>query len=134
LGAPRFLLFYLLCCIGGGVAHILWDPHSIAVLIGASGGVAGVVAAYLILHPSVRIWVLVLGKVPARLPAWIVLSAWIVFQLVYALIQGDIAVAWWAHVGGIVVGAILVLLLRKPGVRLLDKGLAPATSPTAPTP
>ncbi|MCW5716196.1 MAG: rhomboid family intramembrane serine protease [Bauldia sp.] len=125
LGHIRFVVFYLLCAMAGGAAHILWDPDSVDRLIGASGGVAGIVAAYLVLHPRVRVWVLVLGKVPLRLPAFWIIGAWIVFQVAWALIEGDIAVAWWAHVGGIVAGVVLVLILRKPGTPLLDRGLAP---------
>jgi membrane associated rhomboid family serine protease len=126
LGHLRFVVFYLLCAMAGGVAHIVWDPDSNARLIGASGAVAGVVSAYLVLHPRVRIWVLVLGKVPLRLPAYWIIGAWIVFQVAYALSEGDIAVAWWAHVGGIVAGIVLVVLLRKRGTPLLDRGLAAA--------
>ncbi len=124
LGHIRFVVFYLLCAMAGGAAHILWDPDSVAPLLGASGGVAGIVSAYLVLHPRVRVWVLVLGKVPLRLPAFWIIGAWIVFQVAYALIEGDIAVAWWAHVGGIVAGVVLVLILRKPGTPILDRGLA----------
>jgi len=137
LGHIRFVVFYLLCAMAGGVAHILWDPVSQAPLLGASGGVAGIVAAYLVLHPRVRVWVLVLGKIPLRLPAFWIIGAWIVFQVAWALIEGDIAVAWWAHVGGIVAGVVLVLILRKPGTPLLDRGLAEegmAPDPAGPAP
>lgn len=137
LGHIRFVVFYLLCAMAGGAAHILWDPDSVAPLLGASGGVAGIVAAYLVLHPRVRVWVLVLGKIPLRLPAFWIIGAWIVFQVAWAVIEGDVIVAWWAHVGGIVAGVVLVLILRKPGTPLLDRGLAGegiAPDPARPTP
>ncbi len=137
LGHIRFVVFYLLCAMAGGAAHIVWDTSSQAPLLGASGGVAGIVAVYLVLHPRVRVWVLVLGKIPLRLPAFWIIGAWIVFQVAWALIEGDIAVAWWAHVGGIVAGVVLVLILRKPGTPLLDRGLAEdgmAPDPAGPTP
>ncbi|MCC6735246.1 MAG: rhomboid family intramembrane serine protease [Bauldia sp.] len=126
LGHVRFVVFYVLCAVAGGAAHVLWDPDSTAALLGASDAVAGVVSAYLVLHPRVRVWVLLLGKIPLRLPAYWIIGAWIVFQVAYAFIEGDIAVAWWAHVGGIVAGIVLVVLLRKRGTPLLDRGLAPA--------
>lgn len=114
------------CAPSPAARPVLWDPDSTAALLGASDAVAGVVSAYLVLHPRVRVWVLLLGKIPLRLPAYWIIGAWIVFQVAYAFIEGDIAVAWWAHVGGIVAGIVLVVLLRKRGTPLLDRGLAPA--------
>ena len=64
VGHARFLLFYALCAIGGGLAHVLVEPTSAAPLIGASGAVAGIVAAYLILHPRVKVWVLFFARIP----------------------------------------------------------------------
>ena len=122
LGHLRFLVFYLLCGAGAGFAHALLDPGSIAPLIGASGAVAGVVGAYLILHPKVNVWVLAFGRLPLRLPASWVLLAWIAFQLVMALGGGDAQVAWWAHVVGAAIGAVLVVFLRRRGVALFDRG------------
>ena len=84
LGHGRFLVFYLLCAAAAGYGHALTEPVSIAPLIGASGAVAGVIGAYLVLHPKVRVWVLAFGRLPLRLPAAWVLSAWIAFQLVMA--------------------------------------------------
>jgi membrane associated rhomboid family serine protease len=80
LGHFRFLVFYLLCAIAGAFLHGMIAPDSQAPLIGASGAVAGIVAAYLLLHPRVKIWVLALGRIPLRIPAWIVLALWILFQ------------------------------------------------------
>ena len=77
LGHFRFLLFYLLCAVGGALFHGIMAPQSEMPLIGASGAVAGIVAAYLILHPRVKIWVLAFGRIPLRIPAWISLAPWI---------------------------------------------------------
>ncbi|WP_349358651.1 rhomboid family intramembrane serine protease [Stappia sp.] len=123
LGHLRFLVFYLLCAALSGLAHALLDPQSIAPLIGASGAVAGVIGAYLVLHPRVNVWVLAFGRLPLRLPAAWVLAAWIVFQLVMAFGAGDEQVAWWAHVAGAAVGAVLVIVMRRRGVPLFDRGL-----------
>jgi membrane associated rhomboid family serine protease len=123
LGHFKFLAFYLLCGVAGGLAHAFMLPASKLPLIGASGAVAGVIAAYLLLHPRVRVWVLAFRIIPLRISAAWVLGVWVVSQFVMiALAQSD-QVAWWAHVGGMAAGAVLVLLLRRPGVPLFDRGL-----------
>lgn len=124
LGHFRFLAFYFMCGIAAGLAHTAMHPTSNVPLVGASGAVAGVVAAYLILHPRVRVWVLVFRFIPLRISAAFALGAWILTQLVMAILAQGGDVAWWAHVGGLLVGAVLVLVMRKPGVRLFDRGLA----------
>ena len=121
LGHARYLLFYLLCGIAAGLTHVLVLPTSMAPLIGASGATAGVVAAYLLLHPRIRIWVLFLGRIPLRITAAWALGSWVVLQFVNAFALAGDDVAWWAHVGGIVTGAVLVLILRRPGVVLFDQ-------------
>ncbi len=121
MGHIRFLIFYLLCAAAGALAHGLLDPRSDAPLIGASGAVAGVVAAYLILHPRVRVWVLVLGRIPLPLPAFIPLALWVVYQLVMLVVDGDGTVSWAAHIGGIIAGALLVLVLKRRNVPLFDR-------------
>ncbi|MFM9942236.1 MAG: rhomboid family intramembrane serine protease [Hyphomicrobiaceae bacterium] len=145
LGHVRFLGFYLLCGIAGGLAHTLMAPVSKLPLIGASGAVAGVIAAYLLLHPHVRVWVLAFRVIPLRITASLALGAWILTQVVMVVLQscgdqfkfgqcvwrvvgnrlpaesiGD-GVAWWAHIGGIVAGAVLICVMRPPGVELLQR-------------
>ena len=121
-GHVRFLIFYLLCAIGAGLVFVLSDPESQTPLVGASGAIAGVVAAYLMLHPQQKIWVLVLFRIPLRLRAFWVLGFWVLFQFYSILVaQPSEQVAWWAHVGGLVTGAILVLVLRRRGVPLFDR-------------
>ncbi|SDB05975.1 rhomboid family intramembrane serine protease [Bauldia litoralis] len=130
-GHVRFIIFYVLCAIGAGYAYVLTDPTSQAPVIGASGAVAGIVAAYLMLHPRQKVWVLVLARVPLRLSAFWVLGFWVLFQ-VYAILvaqPGD-EVAWWSHIGGLITGAILVVFLRRRGVPLFDRARAlPAPAP-----
>jgi membrane associated rhomboid family serine protease len=121
LGHFRFLVFYLACAVAGAFAHGIAAPDSQAPLIGASGAIAGVVAAYLMLHPRVKIWVLALGRIPLRLPASIVLVLWIAFQVFMMVAGGDDEISWAAHLGGIVAGAVLVLFMRRRGVPLFDR-------------
>lgn len=123
LGHIKYLMFYLLCAAGGGYAHAIFNASSEAPLIGASGAVAGVVAAYLILHPKVKVWILALGRIPLRLSALWVLGAWILMQIYNLFAAADSEVAWWAHIGGLICGAALVLLLKRREVPLFDRGL-----------
>jgi membrane associated rhomboid family serine protease len=120
LGHFRYLAFYLLCAAGGALFHGWLDPGSQMPLIGASGSVAGIVAAYLILHPRVKVWVLAFGRIPLRIPAWIPLVFWIAIQFLMLAAGGEDQVSWACHVGGILTGAVLVLLLRRRDVPLLD--------------
>lgn len=124
LGHLRFLIFYLACTVAGAVVHGMVMPWSELPLIGASGAVAGVVTAYLILHPRVKLWVLVVARVPIRLPAYIVLAIWIATQFLMVLLDQDGAISWAAHIGGIIAGAVLVVLLRRRGVPLFDRASA----------
>lgn len=123
LGHLRYAAFLLLCGVGAGIAHAVGAANPDAPLVGASGVVAGVVAAYVMLHPQVKVWVLLFYRVPLRLRAFWIIGAWVVFQLGNALIAGEAQVAWWAHVGGFLTGAVLVVALKRPDVRLFDHDL-----------
>jgi membrane associated rhomboid family serine protease len=131
MGHLRFLAFYLACGVFAGLTHALIAPDSDSPLIGASGAVAGVIAAYLMLHPRVRVWVLALKAIPLRISAAFALGLWILMQLFMAALPllgvPDVGpVAWWAHIGGLIAGAVLVVFLRRPGVPLFDKRLGTA--------
>lgn len=121
LGHVRYLVFYCLCAVAGALAHGLVDPASASPLIGASGAVSGIIAAYLVLHPRVRVWVLAFGRIPLPLPAWIPLSLWIVLQFVMIVAMPDDLVSFAAHGGGAVAGFVLVLVMRRRGVPLFDR-------------
>ena len=124
-GHFRFLDFYLACGALAGLAHSWAMPESELPLVGASGAVAGVIAAYLMLHPKVRVWVLLLWRFPLRLSAMWVLGFWVALQLFNVLVASpEDEIAWWAHVGGLGGGAALILFLRRPGVVLFDRGVA----------
>ncbi|MGW1157958.1 rhomboid family intramembrane serine protease [Streptomyces sp. NPDC002519] len=119
LGHIRFALFYVACGYAASYGFALLDTTSGDPLIGASGAIAGVLGAYLVLFPRVRVWILVpfLLFLPLRLPAWIVLGFWFVLQAVYSS-GGGVSkagtVAYAAHVVGFVVGMVLAWPLR-PG-------------------
>ncbi|MCU0832512.1 MAG: rhomboid family intramembrane serine protease [Rhizobiaceae bacterium] len=121
MGHFRFLIFYLLCAAAAALFHGAMDLGSDIPLIGASGAVAGVLAAYLVLHPKVKIWVLAFARIPIRLPAWIVLLLWIAFQFVMLFAMPEDAISWAAHVGGIIAGIVLVFLFKRRGVPLFDR-------------
>ncbi|MTI01050.1 rhomboid family intramembrane serine protease [Roseibium sp. RKSG952] len=123
MGHVRFLVFYLLCAAAGGLAYAVSAYGSDVPLIGASGAVSGVVAAYLMLHPKVKVWVLALGRIPLRLSAQWLLGAWVAYQIFNAVFAQESRVAWSAHIGGLAAGAVLVVFLRRSGVRLFDRGL-----------
>ena len=120
MGHLRFLLFYLICGIAAGLAYALLGPQaSQAPLIGASGAVSGVVAAYLVLYPRVRVWILLFWRLPLPLSALWCLGGWVLFQfwqLFFASAESQ--VAWLAHIGGLAVGAVLVILLKRREVPL----------------
>jgi membrane associated rhomboid family serine protease len=122
LGHIRYALFYVACAVAAAFVHSSVNPASTAPLIGASGAVAGVVGAYLVLHPRVKLWILAFGRIPLKLSAALVLIAWALFQVFNIVVaQPDEAVAWWAHLGGMASGALLVVGLRRRGVALFDR-------------
>jgi membrane associated rhomboid family serine protease len=130
MGHFRYIAFYLLCGIVGGLMHValagglmpgVLGTEATAPLIGASGAVSGVVVAYLLLHPRVHLWVLVLRIIPLRIQAFWALGAWIGMNLTFAFLQIEPTVAWWAHVGGMLAGGLLVLVLRRRGVDLFQE-------------
>lgn len=140
MGHGRFLLFFLVCGVLAGLLHAATQPLSPAPMIGASGAVSGVLGAYILLHPRARVLVWI-GFLVLRLPAAVMLGLWFALQLGSALASANapsasVDVAWWAHVGGFVAGAVLVLVFRQPGVRLFQPpvGTAPPPAPRPPAP
>ena len=124
-GHARFLGLYLACGVIGGLTHVAFQTQSNVPLIGASGAVAGVISAYLVLHPRVRVWVLAFKFIPLRISAAWLLGAWISIQVLMLFLPQTGPIAWWAHIGGIISGAVLIVALRRPGVPLFDQRLQP---------
>jgi membrane associated rhomboid family serine protease len=124
MGHARFLAFYLLCGLAAAAAQTMADPASIVPMVGASGAIGGVMGAYVMLYPRVHVHMLVfLGffVTTIAVPAVFMLGYWFVLQLLSGWMSNaaEGGVAFWAHVGGFVAGAVLVLLFRNP--RLLDR-------------
>jgi membrane associated rhomboid family serine protease len=121
LGHVRFLLFYLLCGVGASLIHVFFYPDSALPTIGASGAISGVLGAYLILFPHARIYTLLFIVIIIRfveLPAYIFLIIWFGFQILSGAADlrathDATGVAYWAHIGGFVVGVILLFLFPK---------------------
>lgn len=115
-GHVGFLLFYLLCGVAASLVHAALMPASLAPLIGASGAMSGVLAAYMLLYPKARVWILLFMRLPLKIPAWIVLGGWIALQFVSLALEQpeEQAVAWWAHIGGFAMGLVYTLILRSP--------------------
>ncbi|MEO7822046.1 MAG: rhomboid family intramembrane serine protease [Gemmatimonadaceae bacterium] len=124
MGRIRFLVFYLICGLAAALAHILVQPASPLPTVGASGAISGVLGAYLILYPKIRINMLfifvIFWKVIA-IPAWVVLIFWFLWQVLAGLpeltaVGPDVSsgVAVWAHIGGFVAGMFLVKLFENP--------------------
>jgi membrane associated rhomboid family serine protease len=119
MGSLRFVVFYLACGIGAGLAHVLFNSGSDVPTVGASGAISGILGGYLMLFPRNRVRVLTRSGVMA-VPAAYMLGVWILIQLVSSV--GSIAqtaqgggVAYLAHVGGFVVGLVLVRFFASRG-------------------
>jgi len=112
MGHVRFLVFYLLCGACAGLAYVYMFPASQSPLIGASGAISGVAAAYLVMHPRVRVFGLLFNWIPAVAPAFVLIGVWIAYQIFFAVSGGDSEVGWWAHVGGIAAGVLLLPVFR----------------------
>ena len=119
LGRRRFLLFYLLCGIIGALAFVASDPTFEGPLIGASGAISGVVVAYVMWRPCAKVTVLV-SIIPLRISAFWVIGAFALTQLWNLEAAGKSNVAYWCHLGGMLAGAVLFPLMRRPGVQLFE--------------
>lgn len=127
LGHTRFFLFYVACGAAGSLAHTVLFPTSTIPSIGASGSIAGVLGAFLVLRPQARIitlFPLVVYWAMAEIPAIVFLPVWFLMQFFNGFLSIQAArgtqevagVAWWAHVGGFLFGAIVAV-----GFRILAK-------------
>lgn len=131
MGSLRFACFYVLCGVAAALAQYMIDPSSRVPMVGASGGIAGVLGAYFVLHPraAVRTFILIIIFVRfINLPAWLVLGVWIGGQFVAvpsALAGADGGVAYFAHIGGFIAGMVLVPFFKRSDVPLFGANDAP---------
>ncbi len=114
LGHVRFALFYLAAGIGAALVQILADPSSTVPIVGASGAIAGVMGGYLLLFPRARVDVLFIILIFFKVipfPAWLMLLIWFALQLWggFSSIGAEGGVAYWAHIGGFLVGFAAML-------------------------
>ena len=121
MGHVRFVVFYLLCGLAAAATQVLISPNSAVPMVGASGAISGVMGAYVLLYPRVRVHTLIfLGffVTTVTLPAYVMLGYWFLLQLLggtaSALSQVEGGVAFWAHVGGFVAGMLLIKLFADP--------------------
>lgn len=124
MGHLWFLVFYLACGLAAAGAEILADPGSGVPMVGASGAIAGVMGAYLLMFPKARVDVLAIFIIFFKiftLPAWLLLGIWFALQLAggYMMTGAESGVAYWAHAGGFFGGMVLALplFLRRGGPR-----------------
>lgn len=120
MGHGRFLIFYLLSGVLASLVEVVAAPTAQLPTVGASGAIAGILGAYLLLFPQARIRVLI--PIPffffiTSVPALIVLGGWFILQFFQGLMSMDVpmqrgGVAWWAHVGGFVAGMVLMPVFR----------------------
>jgi membrane associated rhomboid family serine protease len=122
MGRPRFVAFYLLSGIGAAAAQVFIRPASILPMVGASGAISGVMGAYVVLYPRVKVYTLVpIGffLTTIALPAWVMLGYWMLLNVLGGLpslgggAEGG-GVAFWAHIGGFAVGVALIKLFARP--------------------
>ena len=120
LGRKKFVIFYLFCGIIAALTQIFINPDSKVPMVGASGAIAGVLGAYLLLYPRAKVTTVIIFGFFIRLikiPAVVVLGFWIIYQFLYgisslAVRTGEGGVAWFAHIGGFICGVILIKLFK----------------------
>jgi membrane associated rhomboid family serine protease len=116
MGRLRYLVFYLLCGVAAAATQTAVSPSSIVPMVGASGAISGVMGAYVVLYPRVRVHMLVVLFVfitRIAVPAYLMLGYWFLLQLFGgSMAQGEGGVAFWAHVGGFLAGALLVSMFK----------------------
>jgi membrane associated rhomboid family serine protease len=116
-GHFTYLVFYLVCGVGAGLLHVLFNWNSMLPSLGASGAISGVMGAYLILYPRSRVLTLVfIFLIP--IPAVVILVLWFVMQFVSGVSSLGMGVAsggvaWWAHVGGFLLGMAITAIARR---------------------
>ena len=125
MGHKKFIVFYFVSGICAALLQAIIDPSSDIPMIGASGAIAGVLGSYLVLHPKANVnvlfWLFIFITV-IKVPAFIVLSIWIISQFFSASIGSEGGVAYYAHIGGFIGGALLISFFKDSHVRLFQEG------------
>jgi len=116
MGGIRFTIFYLLCGTAAALAQVAMQPSSIVPMVGASGAIGGIMGAYVVLFPRVRVFNFVFFGfffTTIALPAWVMLGYWLLLQVLGIMSGGEGGVAVWAHIGGFISGALLIRLFAR---------------------
>lgn len=128
MGRVRYLAFYLLCGLAAAAGQTFTSPSSVVPMVGASGAIGGIMGAYVVLYPRVRVHMLVFLFIFVTrivVPAYLMLGYWFLLQLVGgSAAQGEGGVAFWAHVGGFLAGAVLIALFKDPELVRKHRALA----------
>lgn len=119
MGKENYLLFYLSCGVLAALTHILVYPTSSIPSLGASGAIAGVLAAYLLLFPGAQVTTWITWYFRPKLPAWVLIGVFFAMNCINGLFGQDNQVGWFAHIGGFLGGMLLLKLVmrhaEKPG-------------------
>lgn len=125
MGHGRYVIFYLLTGIGSAIAHIYFNQESSIPTVGASGAISGIMGAYLVLYPGGKVTTYIPPFFFVAVPAFVFLIFWMIFQTFQGIASLGIpsstgGVAWWAHIGGFLLGAVLIFVFRKPEERKIS--------------
>lgn len=136
MGHFRFVAFFLITGAFAAFCHGIWDTESTSPLVGASGAVSGILGGYILLYPRSRILVgIPLGPIflPLRLRAWFLIAVWFGLQIFNVISSGvtDSGTAWLAHIGGFIVGMILLPFFKYRDRKLFSPETAMAVSKKA---
>lgn len=121
MGHGRYLVFYLLTGLGASIVHLFLNAESSLPTVGASGAISAIMGAYMILYPQGRVLtiipIFIFFKI-IDIPAVFFLLIWIGIQVVQGVVSLGVSanvggVAWWAHIGGFIIGAVLIFLFRR---------------------
>jgi membrane associated rhomboid family serine protease len=120
MGRGRYIIFYLLAGLGASIVHALFNADSNLPTVGASGAISGIMGAYMILYPRGKVLTLIPFFIlfTVNIRALVFILIWIGIQIVQGVVSlglpGHVGgVAWWAHIGGFVIGALLIFFFRK---------------------
>ena len=131
MGHIKFLLFYIVCGVAAAFLQSFITPNSEIPMIGASGAVSGVLSAYFLLFPRAKVSTLIVLFIfitIIRVPAGILIAFWFLSQLTNAYISNPNTpgVAWYAHIGGFIMGAFLIPFLKEKKFKFFSRGRKPS--------
>jgi len=132
MGHLRYLTFYVLCGLAAAAAQTFMNPSSSIPMVGASGAISGVMGAYIVLYPRVRVHMLVILFIFITrivVPAYLMLGYWFLLQLVGGGLSSSSegGVAFWAHAGGFIAGALLIQIFKDRELVAQHRAMARAT-------